>query len=552
MTVGLWRRPAPAEPVVPATPELAPDVTLHPPIGDQGDWFVQRGTRQYFKVQPDLVRLLRSLDGERTVEDLVAALGRPWTAEQVDACLRTAHGAGLLADPARRRRRQGRLRFVPPFTVQLTLVRPGPGFARLARALAGLVGRPAAAVCAVLGVAGLLALAVGARTTAAALGEPQPYVAVVALVLGVLVSTGVHELAHGVVLAARGGRPARLGVMLFYLLPAFFCDVSDGWRLPSGRDRVHVALAGIAVQVGIGGLAACVALVTPDAVAEPLALFAVATYLASLANAVPFIKLDGYIALMNHVGVSHLRDKAMADARAATAHVLVGAGEVPRRLPHRWAVPYGLACTVFPLVVVVNALTIWADLLRRLGWLGGALMTTLLALVGHRAVTGAARFAREARRAGAPTWRVGVAGVLAVTAVGWVLTAVQVPARLVGGYEVDARTGTAVLQLPTSAPTTALAPGATVELRRAGVALSSRVGTAHLGDAEPVTGTAPFSSLFPVSDREPRIPVLTAPLEDVTGEPGSQGMAVVDLGTESLGEWVLRSSLGALTRDGDA
>lgn len=31
-------------------------------------------------------------------------------------------------------------------------------------------------------------------------------------------------------------RPSRMGVMLFYLLPAFFCDVSDGWRLP---DKAH-------------------------------------------------------------------------------------------------------------------------------------------------------------------------------------------------------------------------------------------------------------------------------------------------------------------------
>lgn len=544
-------RNAPAEaPPPPVFPALAADVVLHAPKEEDAGWFVQRGSAQYFAVQPDLARLLGALDGHRDAGALAGELGAPWTEDVVRTTLTQVAAAGLLeqerpgAKGGRGRRRPSRFRFVPPFTVQLTLFRPGPRFTAAARRLGRIPGRAAAVVCGTLGVAGLVALALQWGDLLAALGRPQPYVAILFVFLAVLATTAVHELAHGVLLAARGGRPSRMGVMLFYLMPAFFCDVSDGWRLRSGRARVEVALAGIAVQVAIAGTAAVVALLVPPGPSAALLLFAVSSFMAAAANAVPFVKLDGYIALMNHVGVNYLRDKAIEDARAASAHRLLGAPAVPRQVDRSWSVPFGVACVVFPIVITVQAIVIWADLFDRAGLVGAALLTLLLGTVAWRAWRTVQDFFTNAWRSGAPRLRVVALAAVVLAGVGG-LAWWPVADRVVGGYELSAD-GQARLVFPQGGDAVDVAPGTPVGLLRTGILLRLPTGTAVVGDGPVVDEWVPAAALLPVTDEFPTVPATVTSLDDVVGEPDERGMAVVELGTVPLAEWVYGRTVGGL------
>ncbi|HXG65998.1 MAG TPA: hypothetical protein VNO70_12925 [Blastocatellia bacterium] len=81
----------------------------------------------------------------------------------------------------------------------------------------------------------------------------EHYVAII--VAGLLVGV-THEFAHGLTCKAFGGRVPEVGVlMIYYLLPALYCNVSGAYLIPERNRRLWVILAGIYWQVLVGGFA---------------------------------------------------------------------------------------------------------------------------------------------------------------------------------------------------------------------------------------------------------------------------------------------------------
>ncbi len=523
-------------------PRLAADVRLHEPVDPDGSWFLQRGEHQYFRVTADLARLAATLDGHRDPEALADRLGSPWRPTDVRGALRQLQSSQVL-DDGRRRKRPSRFRFVPPFTLQLRLVDPQRLLGRLAGRARALT-TPAAgwAVVAVI-AAGLLALAAQADELIAALSQPLPLTTYGALLAGILATTAIHELGHGVTLAAFGGRPNRMGVMLFYLSPAFFCDVSDGWRLPRSRQRVVVALAGIATQWVIAGVVAVGAALVPDPqIHRAMLLFAAMTLIAGLANAIPFIKLDGYIALMCHLDIPHLRDRAIGDARQVISRILFG-GRVQRSLPQPWAVPFGLACLAFPVLIVGNGLLAWSDLLARTGIVGALLLSAVFAAIGYYLVRGLVRLIRTARRSGARPAR--IVAVLA-TAAALVLTAlltVPVPQRVNGGFV--AEHGTVRLIVPAGTDTSAIPAGSPVTLYHSGLVTRTHVAEGTVDAAWQHT-EAPLSTLVPITDDVLDVSVQAADITTIAPVADGIGTAQIEIGDVSALHWALAAATAPL------
>ncbi|MEV5312940.1 daptide biosynthesis intramembrane metalloprotease [Streptomyces sp. NPDC052610] len=546
------RSPAPAPADHLTRPRLAPDVRVHAPLATGAPWVVQRGSQQYLRVGADLARLLQVLDGERGHAGLVAELGPPWTEQAVGRAVASLGEKGLLDDGSRKRHSGTWFKFVPPLTFQLTLLKPE----RLLNALAPLVDRLAnragAVVAAVLALGGLLALVAQGPALAGALGEPLPLAVLLGVSLGSTVTTALHEIGHGAVLTYYGGRPSRMGVMLFYLTPAFFCDVSDGWRLPHREQRVRVALAGIVTQAVVAGTVAFAALATGLAGGAPtlragLTVFAVSTYVTGVLNLLPFVKLDGYLALMSHLDTSHLRDRAMTDARRLVARVLFGGRRYERELPAlRWAPAFGLACMVFPLYLIGLALTLWLDILTGLGVIGASVVLAALAYLGYRACKGASLLVREARKGGARIWRLLLAGAVAAAGLGAALAFVTVPYTITGGFvSEDGRTR---LVLSDAADRAAVREGAAVTLQRRGLVLRTDLGTATVtGGAK--LGTAPLSAFVPVREGdELPVPAYEVPLAFGGGTDDHAGLARVDAGERPLGEWLYLSYVAPVWR----
>jgi putative peptide zinc metalloprotease protein len=528
----------------PERPRMAPNVLVHEPAEPGGHWIIQTGSHRYYRVQPDLARLARAIDGQHDHAALAELLGPPWTPREVAVAVDTLHRRRLLddgtaAEPPRTRR----FRFVPPLTVQFTVLRPDRVLARLVPVLRVLLSRPGRLLGAAIGLGGLGSLLTHGSDVRAALGSPLPLGTYVGLFVAMIATTALHEVGHGVVLSSHGGRPSRMGVMLFYLSPAFFCDVSDGWRLPRRAQRVQVALAGAGVQFLIAGGAALAApLVTDPPTRLGLFAFAVMTLISGVLNLIPLIKLDGYIALMSHLDIPHLRDRATADARGLLGHLMFGGRRPPRSLAdRRWATGYGLACLAFPIYVVATALTLWVDLLRRTGTIGAVVALCALGYLAYRLVVGYTALVRQARDGGARALRVAVATTLLAGALIAGATWIRLPYLVSGGYTVAAD-GRVRLVLPPSADLTAVHDGDPVTLYRAGLVLREQVGTAVVQDAEPVPGRAPTAALAPVTSGSAEVPVVSYPLDyplDVPNRPADDaGAATIHAGDRTLAGWL--------------
>ncbi|WP_173668288.1 daptide biosynthesis intramembrane metalloprotease [Thermobifida fusca] len=533
-------RPAPSDTSqsVPERPRLAEDVVVHPPADGEAHWVVQRGSR-YFRIGADVARLMQALDGQTDAAGLADRLGRPWTAENVHSAVRSLHERGLL-DDGRVLRRTPWVVFVPPMTVQFTLVRPERLLQWLRPLIVAAANRVTATLAAAVALGGVLALAAQAADLGRAMGEPLPLGVYAGVVAAFLASTSLHELGHGVTLTYYGGRPTRIGVMLFYLAPAFFCDVSDGWRLRR-EHRVRVALAGIATQAVIAGAAAFTTFVVdhPD-VRAGILVFSVVAYAAGLLNLIPFVKLDGYLALMSHLDLPYLRDRAMAEARAFLARILFGGRREPG-LGRWWSVPFGLACMAFPVYLVTTALALWFDLFHRVGAVGITLVVCGLGFLGYAVFRGVRRLIRQARRTGARPWRIALGSVLLGGAAALALL-LPVPCSATGAYVVDG--DRAELVLLTDPATGEVAAGQQVELIQGGMVVETQVGAAVVESSTGAETTAPLAAFVPITlDPEVRVPAVGYEIRVTDLPPHQFGIARVHLADLPLWEFLYRSYL---------
>jgi putative peptide zinc metalloprotease protein len=353
-------------------------------------------TARFFHLGHTAAGVLHVLDGSRSQDDIASALGV--AAEQVAAVVARLAAHGLLEhspEPrgdgfdnelvpasARRTHRTGLL------SAQVDLLDPSRLLSRGGPVLSWLTGPAfwaAAGLAAVVGAAGAIA---HGRLVLRVVGAPLPPAPAIAAMLALIPTLAAHEFAHAAIAWRHGAKARRMGVMLMYLVPSMFCDVSDCWRLPRRRDRVKVAAAGIGVQMVAGGAALGATLVPglSGGLLTGLVLYGVANALLGAVNLLPLVRLDGYLMLMSALDIPHLRAKAIADARAVGARVVFGVASSPARLRHRrLAVLYGVACALCAPALGVYGLVRMYALLAAFGapgafmWLLGLSAVSLLA-----------------------------------------------------------------------------------------------------------------------------------------------------------------------------
>ncbi|RSM63045.1 hypothetical protein DMH03_13485 [Amycolatopsis sp. WAC 01376] len=516
-------------------PRRAPWITVHGPLTNGAPWIIERPGANPLRVSDDLGELLSALDGERDAETLSAALG--WTPDLVRDAVRRFSGLGLLWEPGNRPPPPECRFTAPSWTVlRLRVVEASRLLDPLRPMLTRLSGRAVLGTTIAVFLAGLAALAVQRATLADALSRPLPMSSGVLIWFGLGATTVVHELAHGATLTHFRGRPGWLGIMLFYLTPACFCEVTDGWRLARPRQRVVVAMAGVATQAVIGSLAALLAPILPAGDGRATVLgFAIASYLAGAVNLAPWIKLDGYLALMSYLDIPRLREKAMADARGWLVRLLFGV-RLDRTLPgRRWVIPFGLLCLVFPAVVLTLVVTKWSPLLLGLGAAGAAAKLLLTGFLLYWLCRKAFIALREAKRGGAGLCRLVVASLVVSGMFAVPFGLIEVRNDVKAGYIVD-RSGVHLV-LP---PLTAVRPGEPVLLQRKGIFLTTELGTARVGVGEPRDAKVPAETLMPFRS-DSAIDAVIVPLDGAAvSRLDAQGGATVPGGTEPLGRWLLR------------
>ncbi|MCU1749453.1 biotin/lipoyl-binding protein [Pseudomonas sp. 6D_7.1_Bac1] len=138
-----------------------------------------------------------------------------------------------------------------------------------------------------------------------------------------------HEFGHAFMAKRAGCRVQSMGVAFMVLLPMFYTDVSDAWRVNDRRARLLIGAGGVLAEL----LLACIALLAwsllPDGPARTAAfMLASATWLTTLAvNLNPFMRFDGYFLLSDFWEVDNLQGRAFALCRWRLREVLFGYGE---------------------------------------------------------------------------------------------------------------------------------------------------------------------------------------------------------------------------------
>jgi putative peptide zinc metalloprotease protein len=138
-------------------------------------------------------------------------------------------------------------------------------------------------------------------------------------------------------MAKRAGcRVQSMGVAFMVLLPMFYTDVSDAWRVNDRKARLLIGAGGVLAEL----LLACVALLAwsllPDGPARTAAfMLASATWITTLVvNLNPFMRFDGYFLLSDFWQVDNLQGRAFALCRWRLREFLFGYGAT---VPEPWS-----------------------------------------------------------------------------------------------------------------------------------------------------------------------------------------------------------------------
>lgn len=124
--------------------------------------------------------------------------------------------------------------------------------------------------------------------------------------LCIAVSGLFHELGHASALKRAGKEPGPIGVGIYLFIPVFYADVSAAWPL-SARRRIWIDIGGVYFQSILVSAAMLLYFVTESSI---MLWFAATTIAVMIVSANPFLKMDGYWAIVDSTGIANLHARA--------------------------------------------------------------------------------------------------------------------------------------------------------------------------------------------------------------------------------------------------
>ncbi len=173
-----------------------------------------------------------------------------------------------------------------------------------------------------------------------------------------------HEFAHGLTCKVFGGRSNEMGVLLiFYFIPALYCNVSGLHLIPQRSRRLWVIAAGVYWQLLVGTISLlCWLLLEPYTQLADLALiFSLGSVLNIAFNANPLIKLDGYYFFSQAMQLPNLMEKSRSYWRSILQRITFGEREkISVSSRQKWVylffAPLSLSYTIIFLSVMLSYL----------------------------------------------------------------------------------------------------------------------------------------------------------------------------------------------------
>lgn len=297
-------------------PRARPDLRIHVQQGDHAVHVQRPDSPHFVRLQGSELTLLQYMDGRRGVVDLEQEMAQRGLympaaaiAQFVDRCGKLGLLANQEATPPGSRPWIARV-----FGFKVPLLDPDPWLAGPARVWSLLWSRWAAVPSAVLLLSAaylvLHDLPRVLRTAHASL-TPAGIPWIIATVIAVKL---LHELGHAAAARRHRCRVPEAGVAVLCLLPCLYVDTTSGWSLPSRRQRIEIALAGLWVELMIAAVATHIWFVTTPGVLQGVAfhLMAISWTMSILVNANPLMRFDGYYVAADLLRQPNLAHRARA------------------------------------------------------------------------------------------------------------------------------------------------------------------------------------------------------------------------------------------------
>lgn len=181
-----------------------------------------------------------------------------------------------------------------------------------------------------------------------------------------------HESAHAIVCKRYQGSVREAGILFVLFAPLPYVDVTSSWNFASRLKRMHVAAAGLYIELLIAAIAACIWGQTSLAWLNHLCFNIVftASITSLLFNLNPLMKFDGYYILVDLLGIPNLYTNGQLWIQHWAKRNLLG---VNTRLPNwtprvrRIIASYGIASFCWRIMVCVSLTVTAATLLEGAG-----------------------------------------------------------------------------------------------------------------------------------------------------------------------------------------
>jgi len=324
-------------------PQLRIDLIFRPQrIAGRSVYIVEDPVRtQFYRLGRNEYLLAACFDGQITVREAICRANRSLPEEPLNehdalCILNWATQCDLLesktdiesakptgspaADDSRPKRGQN------PVCFRLPLGSPDPWMARCYPYLAWIYSRWATAVGLSLIAVGLAALFEGWDRMVASTDDIFSPAGQLSLLICWIVLKAIHELSHGLVCRRYGGTIREAGLVVILFLPIAYVDVTSSWRIRSRWQRIHIAAAGMQLELYVAGLAAILwSLSAPgifNQICANLVLMAGVTTI--LFNANPLMRFDGYYLLTDLLEIPNLAVTGQSWLRGWARHFFLG------------------------------------------------------------------------------------------------------------------------------------------------------------------------------------------------------------------------------------
>lgn len=169
-----------------------------------------------------------------------------------------------------------------------------------------------------------------------------------------------HELGHALVCHHFGGRCREMGLMLFFLTPCLYSNVSDAWLFRSRWQRFAVSTAGMWVELVLasGGFLLWWSIAPGVISVLLLRLCLVCSLHTILINGNPLLQYDGYFLLSDAFGISNLNERSRS-AWSEMVQKWMTRDHVPSsssRAMRSGLLGYAVAAWIYRTILVITAI----------------------------------------------------------------------------------------------------------------------------------------------------------------------------------------------------